>query len=176
MITEPSQRRNRLGEVVAEMRQWILERLAAPTAPMPLERPNLAQLARAEAKLPACVAACPGRGSIWTCWDRWIGTTFQNTTGIDPGRGHRRTRAPFVAAYLVKLEQDKRYMARLALFPGGFTTESVAALMDITPAAALDALERLLEKNIIRLSQHKTGPQPRSSCSRCCTPMPRSGS
>ena len=63
MITEPSQRRNRLGEVVAEMRQWILERLAAPTAPMPLERPNLAQLARAEAELPACVAACPVGGA-----------------------------------------------------------------------------------------------------------------
>ena len=59
MITEPSQRRNRLGEVVAEMRQWMLERLAAPTPPMPLERPNLAQLARADAELPACVAACP---------------------------------------------------------------------------------------------------------------------
>ena len=59
MITEPAQRRNRLGEVVAEMRQWMLERLAAPPAPMPLERPNLAQLARPDAELPACVAACP---------------------------------------------------------------------------------------------------------------------
>ena len=59
MIAEAVQRRNRLGGAVAGMRQWMVERLAVPAPPVPLERPNLAQLARAEAELPACVAACP---------------------------------------------------------------------------------------------------------------------
>ena len=74
---------------------------------------------------------------------------------------HRTLRVAVEWSYGLLDPDEKQLFAWLALFPGGFTTESVAALMDITPAAALDALERLLEKNIIRLSQHKTGPQPR---------------
>ena len=92
----------------------MVERLAVPAPPVPLERPNLAQLAWPDAELPACVAACPVArkyldllGSL--DWDH-----FPNATGIDPGRGQRqRPRAPFVAAYLVKLDQDKRYMSDL---------------------------------------------------------------
>ena len=114
MITEPSQRRNRLGEVVAEMRQWMLERLAAPPAPVPLTRPHLAQLARPDAELPACVAACPVArryldllGSL--DWDH-----FPERYRHRPWPGSTPApRAPFVAAYLVKLDQDKRYMSDL---------------------------------------------------------------
>ena len=81
---------------------------------MPLERPNLAQLARAEAELPACVAACPVArryldllGSL--DWDH-----FPERDRHRPWPGSTPApRAPFVAAYLVKLDQDKRYMSDL---------------------------------------------------------------
>ena len=114
MITEPSQRRNRLSEAVAGMRQWMVERLAAPAPPVPLERPNLAQLARAEAELPACVAACPVARKYLDLLGSLDWEHFPERDRHRPWPGATPApRAPFVAAYLVKLDQDKRYMSDL---------------------------------------------------------------
>jgi hypothetical protein len=59
MIPESGPRGNRLSEAMAGMWQRLAGRLATPVEPVPLQRPNLAQLAPSDAQLPALVAACP---------------------------------------------------------------------------------------------------------------------
>ncbi|MEZ4769136.1 MAG: BTAD domain-containing putative transcriptional regulator [Caldilineales bacterium] len=75
---------------------------------------------------------------------------------------HRSLRAAVAWSYGLLDDREKQLFARLALLPGGFTAESVAAiLLDGDDGHALEALERLLDKNIVRLSAVKAGPQPR---------------
>ncbi|MCB0004682.1 MAG: transcriptional regulator, partial [Anaerolineae bacterium] len=71
---------------------------------------------------------------------------------------HRSLRAAVDWSYGLLDDEERRLFARLALLPGGFTSESVAAmLLDGVSDTALDALERLLEKNIVRISAVKSG-------------------
>lgn len=84
---------------------------------MPLSRPNLARLAKPEAKLPPFVAGSALARRYLTLlgsldWDHF------------PERDPKRAwpgpqplpRAPFVAAYLIKLDQKLRYMSDLRAF------------------------------------------------------------
>ena len=92
-------------------------RSARRQATTPLTRPNLAQLAKPEASLPPFVteSALAGRylsllGSL--DWDHFPERELQRPwPGPTP-----LPRAPFVAAYLIKLDQKLRYMADLRAF------------------------------------------------------------
>lgn len=114
MIAETSPRRNRLNKAVAEMQQWVVRRLAAPTPPTPLVRPNLAQLARPDAQLPAFVATCPVACKYLELLGALDWDHFPERDRQRPWPGSAPApRAPYVAAYLVKLDQEKRYMSGL---------------------------------------------------------------
>lgn len=76
MIPENRPRGNRLQEAVAGVRQWLARRLATPVEALPLQRASLAQLARADAQLPALVAACPVAMRYLHLLGRWIGISF----------------------------------------------------------------------------------------------------
>lgn len=114
MIPESGPRGNRLAETAAGMRQWLAERLAAPVEPVPLQRPNLAQLARSDARLPAMVAACPVARRYLELLGALDWEHFPERDPKRPWPGTRPApRAPYVAAYLVKLDQEKRTMSSL---------------------------------------------------------------
>lgn len=104
----------------AKMTNWLAQsrctwrRVRAALSNPPLERPNLAQLARTPETLPQFVQDCGVAQRYLTLlgpldWDHF------------PERDPRRpwpgftpcARAPFVAAFLVKLDQQKRYMSNL---------------------------------------------------------------
>jgi len=85
-----------------------------PPDPVPLERPSLSQLARPGARLPRFVAECAVARKYLDLlgpldWDH-----FPERDPYRPWPGPQPApRAPFVAAYLVKLDQGKRYMTHL---------------------------------------------------------------
>jgi hypothetical protein len=85
-----------------------------PPDPVPLKRPSLSQLARPEARLPRFVADCAVARKYLDLlgpldWDH-----FPERDPYRPWPGPQPApRAPFVAAYLVKLDQGKRYMTHL---------------------------------------------------------------
>lgn len=114
MIPENGTRGNRLQEAAAGVRQWLAGRLATPVELAPLQRPSLAQLARSDARLPALVTACPVAMRYLHLlgpldWDHFPERdTRRPWPGTQPA-----PRAPYVAAYLVKLDQEKRYMSGL---------------------------------------------------------------
>jgi hypothetical protein len=105
---------NRLNQAMVGLRQWLAGRLATPVEALPLQRSNLAQLARSDAQLPALVAACP----VAMRYLHLLGPLdWEHFPERDPHRPWPGTppapRAPYVAAYLIKLDQDKRYMSGL---------------------------------------------------------------
>ena len=83
----------------------------------PMIRPNLAQLAQAGADLPPFVAASGlGRGYLTLLgalnWDH-----FPKRDPRQPWSGPKPLpRAPFVAVYMIKLDQNLRYMSDLRTF------------------------------------------------------------
>lgn len=114
MIPENGPRGNRLQEAVAGVRQWLVGRLATPVEPAPLQRPNLAQLARSDARLPALVASCPVAGKYLDLLGPLDWEHFPERDPHRPWPGTKPApRAPYVAAYLVKLDQEKRTMSGL---------------------------------------------------------------
>lgn len=91
----------------------------APSAPpaIPLQRPSLAQLARPGAILPDFVAKCAVARKYLDLlgalgWDRFPERPTQRAW---PGQAPA-PRAPYVASYLVKLNEGKRYMSDLRTF------------------------------------------------------------
>ena len=82
--------------------------------PVPLERPSLSQLAQPGARLPRFVADCPVARKYLDLlgpldWDH-----FPERDPNRPWPGPQPApRAPYVAAFLVKLDQGKRYMTHL---------------------------------------------------------------
>lgn len=114
MIPDNAPTGNRLSQAVAGVRQWLAGRLATPVETLPLQRASLAQLARSDASLPALVAACP----VAMRYLHLLGPLdWDHFPERDPHRPWPGTkpapRAPYVAAYLVKLDQEKRTMAGL---------------------------------------------------------------
>ena len=142
MIPENGPRGNRLQDAVTGARQWLAGRLATPaapvplatpaapvplvatpaapvplatpTAPVPLQRPNLTRLAQPGADLPALVAACPVARKYLDLLGPLDWEHFPERDPRRPWPGTKPApRAPYVAAYLVKLDQEKRYMSGL---------------------------------------------------------------
>jgi len=90
-------------------------RLAPPPPPsVPLTRPNLSRLAQPETILPKFVQDCPvAQKYLRLLADLdWEHFPERPTNRAWPGP-EPAPRAPFVAAYLVKLEEGKRYMSGL---------------------------------------------------------------
>lgn len=97
--------------------QHTWQRLRSALSALPLERPNLAQLARDPNQWPRLVTDCAVAqrylkllGSL--DWDHFPERDTQHPWPGSPPL----PRAPFVAAYLVKLDQQKRYMSDLCTY------------------------------------------------------------
>ena len=88
-----------------------------PAQPVPLQRPNLAVLAKQPQQLPDFVKACPvAQKYLKLLGDLdWANFPERPTNRPWPGSAPQ-PRAPYVAAYLVKLHEDKRYMSQLRRF------------------------------------------------------------
>lgn len=75
---------------------------------------------------------------------------WRSRAGDMPAR-HQTLRAAVEWSYRLLAEEEQWLFTRLALLPGGFTAQSAAAVFDYaSEAQALEALERLLDKNMIR--------------------------
>jgi hypothetical protein len=111
MLPEIASGSNWLGHRLDGLKQGVA-RLLIP--PLPLQRPSLSQLARPGARLPRWVADCAvARKYLHLLgpldWDH-----FPERDPHRPWPGPTPApRAPFVAAFLVKIDQGKRYMTRL---------------------------------------------------------------
>jgi hypothetical protein len=108
--------RNWHAQIVEGIRQPIAQFLspALTPSPVPLQRPNISQLAQPDAVLPRFVSKC----AVARKYLDLLGPLdWEHFPERDPKRawpGPKPTpRAPFVAAYLVKLEEQKRYMSDL---------------------------------------------------------------
>lgn len=93
---------------------WWRRQRTEPVGVVPLERPHLAALAANQAALPDFVRRCP----VALKYLRLLGpldwANFPERPDDRPWPGPKpQPRAPFVAAYLVKLNQDKQYMSGL---------------------------------------------------------------
>jgi hypothetical protein len=117
MIAQLTQPLNSLGTVVAQ----FFQRPAPPPLPAvpraPRDGPRPLPLAAPDAPVPAFVAACPVaqkyRGLLHSL--DWAHFPERPTDRPWPGP-EPAPRAPFVAAYLVKLHEQKRYMSDLRAY------------------------------------------------------------
>lgn len=113
MILQPLQPVNWLRRAVGAVRP-----VQPPSAtPVPLVRPHLAHLAQAKAELPGFVVEC----SVARKYLDLLGPLdWANFPERDPHRAWPgpvpAPRAPFVAAFLVKLHEGKRYMSELRTY------------------------------------------------------------
>ena len=90
---------------------------APPPPPVPLVRPNLSVLARPEAVLPQFVQDCPVAQKYRHLLADLAWAQFPERPTNRPWPGPQPApRAPFVAAYLVKLEEGKAHMADLRTY------------------------------------------------------------
>jgi hypothetical protein len=104
---------NRLAQAVGALRRHGTPAAPAPCA-VPLTRPNLAQLAQPGATLPAFVSACPVAGRYLGLLGPLDWEHFPERTTQYPWPGPTPApRAPYVAAYLVKLDEGLRSMGHL---------------------------------------------------------------
>lgn len=98
-----------LGSIVNLLRWWLQR-----PPPIPLERPNLAVLAANEGLLPQFVQACPVAMKYLRLLGLLDWENFPERPEDRPWPGPKpHPRAPYVAAYLVKLNEHKSYMSHL---------------------------------------------------------------
>lgn len=116
MLPEVTPVSNWLTQTATGVRQRVAHFLLPPE-PVPLERPNLSHLAQPGARLPRFVAECAVARKYLELlgpldWDH-----FPERDPHRPWPGPQPApRAPFAAAYLVKLDQQKRYMSDLRTY------------------------------------------------------------
>ena len=104
---------NRLAQAVGALRRHGPPAAPAPGA-VPLARPHLAQLAQPSATLPAFVRACPVAGRYLELLGPLDWEHFPERPTQYPWPGPSPApRAPYVAAYLVKLDEGLRSMGHL---------------------------------------------------------------
>jgi hypothetical protein len=104
---------NRLAQAVGALRRHGTPAASAPGA-VPLARPHLAQLAQPNATLPAFVSACPVAGRYLDLLGPLDWAHFPERPANQPWPGPTpAARAPYVAAYLVKLDEGLCSMGRL---------------------------------------------------------------
>ena len=105
---------NRLSQL------WPQNRAPVPKAPattLPLQRSNLHHLAQNEANLPQRVGQCPVALKYLRLLGPLAWDHFPERDPNCPWPGQQpQPRAPFVAAYLVKLHEQKRYMSQLRTY------------------------------------------------------------
>ena len=95
----------------------LWRRLVPPSQTVPLERADLATLAAEEATLPEFVRACPVAMKYLRLLAPLDWATFPERPEDRPWPGSKpHPRAPFVAAYLVKLNEQKSYMSGLRTY------------------------------------------------------------
>src|SRR5262245_49128279 len=107
-----------LTQSLNHLRQRLLRRtLPAPLRPSVTAGPRPLPLAHPDAPLPAFVSACPVAQEYRALLGAldWAHFPERSTERPWPGK-HPAPRAPFVAAFLVKLHEDKRYMSDLRAF------------------------------------------------------------
>jgi hypothetical protein len=113
MLSEIGTPGNWLNLTLDGVRQWAVHILLLPD-PVPLERPSLSQLARPGACLPRFVAECAVARKYLDLLSPLDWDHFPERSPYRPWPGPKPApRAPFAAAYLVKLDQGKRYMTHL---------------------------------------------------------------
>jgi hypothetical protein len=99
---------------------WLrqtLVRFLVPLEPVPLERPSLSQLAQPGARLPRFVADCAVARKYLDLLGPLDWEHFPERDPRKPWPGPRPApRAPYVAAFLVKLEENKPSMRKLRDF------------------------------------------------------------
>ena len=104
---------NRLAQAVGALRRHGTPAAPAPGA-VPLTRPHLAQLAQPSATLPAFVSACPVAGRYLELLGPLDWEHFPERPTQYPWPGPTPApRAPYVAAYLLKLDEGLRSMGHL---------------------------------------------------------------
>jgi hypothetical protein len=104
---------NRLAQAVGALRRHGTPAAPVPCA-VPLARPHLAQLAQPSATLPAFVSACPIAGRYLDLLGPLDWAHFPERPANQPWPGPPPApRAPYVAAYLVKLDEGLRSMGHL---------------------------------------------------------------
>jgi hypothetical protein len=113
MLPEIATGSNWLSQTIGGVRLRVVHFLLS-SDPVPLERPNLAQLARPGAQLPRFVVECAVARKYLDLlgpldWDH-----FPERDPHRPWPGRQPApRAPYAAAYLVKIDQGLRYMTKL---------------------------------------------------------------
>ena len=114
MITQIASRSKWLARMVEQVAEKAIR---LESSRIPLERPSLSQLARSDADLPRFVAESSLARrylDLLDCldWDRFPQRDPHRAwPGPEPA-----PREPFVAAYLIKLDQNHRYMTKLRQF------------------------------------------------------------
>ena len=104
---------NRLAQAVGALRRHGTSGAPAACA-VPLARPNLAQLAQPNVTLPAFVSACPIARRYLDLLGPLDWEHFPERPANQPWPGPTpAARAPYVAAYLVKLDEGLRSMGHL---------------------------------------------------------------
>jgi hypothetical protein len=92
-------------------------RRSQPAQVVPLQRPNLTVLAQQPAQLPDFVRACPVAQKYLKLLGDLDWANFPERPSNRPWPGSApQPRAPYVAAYLVKLQEEKRYMSQVRTF------------------------------------------------------------
>jgi hypothetical protein len=104
---------NRLAHALGAVRRHLLAKPLAPPA-VPLTRPSLSQLAQPTADLPPLVANCPVARKYLDLLGALDWDHFPERPTNHPWPGPTpMPRAPYVAAYLVKLNEGLRSMGHL---------------------------------------------------------------
>jgi hypothetical protein len=113
MLPEIATESNWLSQATEGVRCRVAHFLLPPD-PVPLERPSLSHLARPGARLPRFVAECAVAGKYLDLLGPLDWDLFPERDPTRPWPGPTPApRAPFVAAFLVKIDQAKRYMTHL---------------------------------------------------------------
>ena len=101
-----------ISSFLVSVNPW--RRGSKPGAPIPLEGPNLAVLAADEAALPLFVRECPVAMKYLRLLGPLDWAKFPERSADRPWPGPQpQPRAPYVAAFLVKLHQHHAYMSDL---------------------------------------------------------------
>jgi hypothetical protein len=111
MLPQMLTKSKRFTQMVNGAKQTVVRFLSPP---VPLERPNLSQLAQPDVVLPPFVAEC---SLARECLNLLASLDWEHFPERDPHRAWPGSppipRACFVAAYLIKLDQNIRYMTDL---------------------------------------------------------------
>ena len=161
-VPEPQWRREGLEEASAV--QLFLHRAVAVRPDFALTEDNraeVAELCRRLDGLPLAIELAAGRMKLFT--PRAVLAELERGLDIlQSGRAGTLSRHPSMRAAISwswgRLTGDeRRLLARLAVFAGGFGLAAARAVADIADPSLLDLLEALVDKSLLVLSEHSDG-------------------